>query len=190
MRTLLPSIPTMLVLILLNTARAEGPTTIPPAVVESWSTIIGKWEIEGRVGSAVVTGSASFEWAADKHCYVGQQVWHVGSEGRLVQLALIGGWDAATNETVEQGFSSSGDSATVRYPACGPSEVASGVRGKIEGISGPNRRWSGTVGRAQRGPNEFTLTSTVDGDVVHSLKYVRVEGEGRLDSKPSERPNQ
>ena len=62
-----------------------------------------------------MAGSASFEWAADGHCYVGQQVWHVGSEGGLVQLEVIGGWDAATNETVEQGFSSAGDSATVRY---------------------------------------------------------------------------
>ena len=190
MKTMLLSIATILLPIFLNVARAQGPTAIPPEAVESWSAIIGNWEIEGRVRSVPLTGSATFEWAADKHCYLGQQVWHVGSEARVVHLELIGGWDAATNETVEQGFSSAGSSATVRYSSGGPSDVAGGVKGEIEGTSGPDRRWSGTVVRAQRGPNEFTITTTIDGDVVHALKYVRVGREVRLDSQAGERPKE
>jgi hypothetical protein len=190
MRTLVTSIATMLVLIFLNAARAEGPATIPPEAVESWSAIIGNWKIDGRVGTVPVTGSASFEWAADKHCYFGQQVWHVGSEGGEVHLGLIGGWDAATNETVEQGFSSAGDSATVRYSTRAPSELAGALKGKVAGNTGPGRLWSGTIEREQHGPNEFTLTSKVEGDVVHSLKFVRVDQEARSDSKRSERPKQ
>jgi hypothetical protein len=190
MKNLLTLVAAILLPIFVNAAWAQGPTAIPPEVVESWSAIIGNWEIEGRVGSAVITGSASFEWAADEHCYVGQEVWHVGSEGRVVRLALIGGWDAATNETVEQGFSSAGSSATVRFLSGGPGEMAGGVQGKIEGTSGPDRRWSGTVVRVQRSPNEFTITSTIDGDVVHALKYVRVAREAGTDSRASERPEQ
>jgi hypothetical protein len=190
MKIVLTSLIGALALVFLNEARAEGPATIPPEVVESWSTIIGNWSIEGQVGTVAVTGSASFEWAADKHCYVGQQVWHVGPEGRVVHLGLIGGWDAAMNETVEQGFSSASDSATVRYSTRGPSEVAGGLKGNVAGNTGSGRRWSGTIEREQHGPNEFTLTSTVDGDVVHSFRYVRVEREGRSDSESSERSRQ
>jgi hypothetical protein len=190
MKTMLLSIATMLLLIFFRSAQAEDPQTIPLKVVESWSAIIGNWTVEGQAGSAAITGSASFEWAADKHCYVGREAWHVGNDGRVVQLTLIGGWDAATNETVEQGFSSAGSSAMLRYPSGGPSEKAGGVTGKIEGTSGPDRRWSGTVARVQRGPNEFTITTTIDGDVVHTLKFVRVGSEGQLDSNSSQQPNQ
>jgi hypothetical protein len=183
MKTMLLSIATILLPVFVNTAQAQSPTGIPPEVVESWSAIIGNWKVEGRVGSTEIMGSASFEWAADKHCYVGQEVWRAGDEGRIVRLALIGGWDGATNETVEQGFSSAGSSATVRYSSSWPSEMAGGVKGKIEGTSGPDRRWSGTVVRSLRGPNEFTLTSTIDGDVVHALTYVRVDKELPAESK-------
>jgi hypothetical protein len=151
---------------------------VPPAVVESWSDIIGDWIVEGQIGSTPVKGSASFEWASDKHCYIGRQDWTVGEGGRGVRLTLIGGWDAETNETVEHGFSSSGESATIRYVANSPGEVAGVMHGQIAGTNPLREAWAGTVERNQRGPDEFTLTTAIVGEVVHSLKFVRKQRGG------------
>lgn len=156
---------------------AQDDSGVPPAVVESWSHLIGDWNVEGRVRSSAVTGSASFEWVDGKHCYAGRQVWTIGENGRSVQLAVLGGWDAAENATVEQGFSSAGDSATVHYRP--PAEEANAIEGSIDGVSGPDARWAGTVKLERNGPNEFQLTTKIDGKVVHSLKYVRKQAESR-----------
>ena len=150
---------------------AQNEAGVPPAVVESWSYLIGNWDAEGRIGSTGVKGSASFEWADGKHCYIGRQVWKIGKNGRSSRLTLIGGWDAANNETVEQGFSSSGSAAKVHYRS--PAEKANVIEGSIDGASGPDARWSGTIKLKRNGPNEFQLTTTVDGEIVHALRYVR-----------------
>ena len=155
---------------------AQNDPGIPPAFVESWSYLIGNWEVDGRIGSTPVTGSASFEWADGKHCYLGRQVWKVGKNGRSVHLTLIGGWDAAANVTVEQGFSSSGGTATVHYRPS--AEKTSAIEGSIDGADGSGAPWSGTIKLERNGPDEFELTTTVDGEVVHSLKYVRKKDAG------------
>ena len=108
MRMLLRSMTFLLLVILARLSFGQTDEHVPAEVMESWSYLIGNWKIEGRVGSAMVSGSASFEWTDEKYCYVGRQVWKVGDEGRTIRLTLIGGWNAAENETVEQGFSSSG----------------------------------------------------------------------------------
>jgi hypothetical protein len=152
-------------------SNAQNEAEVPSVAVESWSYLIGDWDVEGRIGSTPVKGSACFEWAEGKHCYIGRQVWKIGEKGRSVHLALIGGWDAANQQTVEQGFSSSGTAATVHYRSA--AEKTNVIEGTIDGASGPDTRWSGTVKLERIGSNEFQLTTTIDGEVVHSLKYVR-----------------
>jgi len=156
---------------LANLANAQQQDGVPSAVVESWSYLIGDWQISGRVGSASLTGSATFEWVEGKHCYLGRQDWRVGDAGRLVRLTLLGGWNAAEKATVEQGFSSSGDAATVYYQPAAPGGNV--IEGDIDGASGPDARWSGTVQLERKGPDEFQLTTTIEGEVRHSLKYTR-----------------
>jgi hypothetical protein len=157
------------------TRRANPPVStirpaVPPAVVESWTYLIGRWDIEGYVGALGVTGSATFEWAADGHCYLGKQVWRVGPNGRVVHLALLGGWDPAENETVEHGFSSGGDAATVCYRA--PKEGTIVLEGRIAG-NGRDARYAGDVKLERIDNDEFRLTTTIDGELLHSLKYIR-----------------
>jgi hypothetical protein len=154
-----------------NLSHAQERPPIPPDVIDSWSYLIGNWTVEGEAGQAAIQGTASFEWAAGKSCYFGKQVWQVGGSGRSIDLALIGGWDAAAKETVERGFSSAGVTATVHYRAT--EEGSNVIVGTIEGVNGPDERWSGTIKIERHGPDEFLLTTTVDGEVVHELKYVR-----------------
>jgi hypothetical protein len=189
MRVFVPFSVVMLLLVCLSTAYAEDLAGIPPDVARGWSQIIGKWRVEGSVGTRPITGSAVFEWADGNPCYFGRQVWRIGDEGRTIHLALIGGWDEATNETIEQGFSSSGDSATVRYSSRVSGDKNAVVEGNIVGVNGPDRRWTGTVQRNHRGPDEFTLTTTIDGEVVHALKYVRVIEAVESNPKPAETPS-
>jgi hypothetical protein len=141
--------------------------------VAQWSYSIGDWEVEGRVGSTPVIGSAKFEWADGKHCYIGRQRWNFGESNRAVHLTLIGGWDDAAMETVEQGFSSSGGSAMVRYRVA--SEKDGTIEGNIEGAEAGGARWSGEIKVERKEPDEFEITTRVDGQIVHSLKYVRTK---------------
>lgn len=149
---------------------------VPPEVLESWSFLIGDWEIDGEVGEVAVKGTARFDWAEGKHCYFGRQVWQVGQNGGIVQLTQIGGWDAAEHATVEQGFSSAGSAATVHYSPA--TAAGQGISGTINGVDSPGARWSGQVAVKRTGRDVFLLTTTVDGELVHSLTYVRKQMTG------------
>ncbi len=151
---------------------AQPPASVPREVADSWSHLIGHWKIEGHVGDTPITGSATFRWTEGKFCYLGEQTWQLGDTGRSIHLALIGGWDAGQQRTVEQGFSSSGSAATVRYRA--PTQDGKLIAGEAEGTNGPNAPWSGTIKLEHNGPREFQLTTTIDGQLVHSLKYTRI----------------
>jgi len=175
MRILNCPLSVLLLVIPANMASAQDVTGVPPAVVASWSQLIGEWKVAGQVGSSSVTGSACFEWADGRHCYLGRQVWKIGDSGRNVHLALVGGWDAAEKATVEQGFSSAGGAATVRYQP--PTEDANVIEGSIDGVSGPNARWAGTVKLEHNGPSEFQLTTKVNGETVHSLGFTRKQAD-------------
>lgn len=147
---------------------------VPPEVVESWSYLIGSWEIQGHLRDAEVQGTARFDWAEGKFCYIGRQEWNLGDDGRTIHLAQIVGWDIAENATVEQGFSSSGDAATVRYRP--PEKGTDVIKGSVAGVSGRGDRWAADIKIERLRPDEFRLTTTIDGKEVHSLQYVRKKG--------------
>jgi hypothetical protein len=162
---------------------AQEPAGIPRDVKTAWSYLIGDWDVEGRIGSTPVKGTATFEWADGTHCYIGRQVWNVGENERAVYLTLIGGWNDAAQETVEQGFDSSGSAATVHYRVVG--EKVAAIEGSIEGSVIGNGNWSGQIQVARTRPDEFQMTTTVDGEVVHSLKYKRTKVDRRARSEDS-----
>lgn len=171
MKAVLPTIAVLLLAVPPGPAIAQEPRRVPPEAIESWSFLIGDWDVTGRIRSTPVKGTAAFEWGDAKHCYIGRQKWTIGDSGRVVHLTLIGGWNAAEDATVEQGFSSSGDAATVYYRPS--AEKPNLLEGRIEGVNGPDARWTGTVKYERQGPNEFQLTSTINGEIAHSLRYVR-----------------
>lgn len=171
MKSILHAITILLLASAANLACAQSEATVSPKVIDSWLALIGNWKVEGTIGPRSVTGSASFEWANGKFCVIGKQDWEIAGSGRTVHLAQIVGWDPGHNEIIEQGFSSVNGAATVHYRA--PTKGSNVMEGTIDGVSGPDNQWSGTVKIERKGADEFQLTSTIDGDVVHSLKYVR-----------------
>jgi hypothetical protein len=168
---MLRSISLILLVISASPATAQTDTRVPNEITQTWSYLIGRWDIDGHVGSAEVTGSATFEWAAGGACYLGKQTWRVGPKRRTVHLALLAGWDPAANETVEHGFSSGGETATVRYRTSAEGEQV--TTGHIDGIDGAGARWTGSVQLERIGKDEIQFTSTVDGEVLHALQYTR-----------------
>jgi hypothetical protein len=151
-------------------------------VLEFWSRSIGDWVVDGQIGATPVKGTAVFEWADGRHCYIGRQTWKVGENGRSVHLTVIGGWGAAAGETVEQGFDSSGSAATVRFRP--PVETTNVIDGRIDGSDASGARWSGQIKVEHKGADLFQVTTTVEGDIVHSIRYVRAKGDSgpRLES--------
>jgi hypothetical protein len=165
---------TLLFLILIlpaSQSKAQNDAGVPPAVVESWTYLIGSWDIDGHVGSTPVKGTARFEWADGKHSYFGQQVWKVGENENTIYLAQIGGWDAAEQATVEQGFSSVGSAATVHYRP--PAAKGDTIEGSIAGLGRPDAHVTGDLKLERISSDEFRLTTTIDGELVHSLTYSR-----------------
>jgi hypothetical protein len=137
---------------LTDSSRAQESQAVPRDVLAAWSYTIGDWDVEGRIGSTPVKGSATFEWAKGRHCYTGRQRWTIGESDRPVHLTLIGGWNDAAQETVEQGFSSSGSAATVQYRVA--IEKGGTVEGTIEGSEKGGTRWSGETQVERKGPDE------------------------------------
>jgi hypothetical protein len=175
MRRAMQSICVLMLVSATHLSSAQEPQSVPRDVLAVWSYSIGDWDVDGRIGSTPVHGSATFEWANGRHCYTGRQTWKIGESDRAVHLTLIGGWNDAAQETVEQGFASSGSSATVHYRVA--AEKGGTIEGDIEGSEAGGARWSGEIQVERKGSDEFQLTTTVDGEIVHSLKYVRTKGD-------------
>jgi hypothetical protein len=169
------SICVLMLLFAAQLSSAQESQNVPRDVLAAWSYTIGDWDVEGRVGSTPVKGSATFEWADGRHCYTGRQKWTIGESSRAVYLTLIGGWNDAAQETVEQGFDSSGSAATVHYRVA--PEKGGTIEGTIDGSEKGGARWLGEIRVDRKGPDEFQMTTRVDGEIVHSLKYVRAKGE-------------
>lgn len=149
----------------------EIQSNVPQRVHKSWAYLIGTWDVTGQVGSQAITGTANFSWSKGQHSYIGQQTWRLGDDARTIHLSLLGGWDPASALTIEQGFSTMGNAATVRYSA--PTDEKSDIDGTIEGVTGPEQTWSGTVTLTRKSDNEFELKTVIRGETAHSLKYVR-----------------
>lgn len=169
------ALPHVLILLLLivpaSLLNAQNDAGAPPEVLESWTYLIGNWDVDGHVGSTPVKGTAHFDWADGKYCYFGQQVWKVGENENTIYLAQVGGWDAAEQATLEQGFSSAGSAATVHYQP--PAARGDAIEGTITGLGGPDARLTGNVKLERISPDEYRLTTTIDGEPLHSLTYSR-----------------
>lgn len=149
----------------------EIQSDVPERVHNSWAYLIGTWDVTGQVGSQAVTGTANFSWSEGQHSYLGRQTWRLGQDARTIHLSLLGGWDPARALTIEQGFSTMGNAATVRYSA--PSDEKSEIEGTIDGVTGPEQTWSGRVALTRKSDNEFELSTVIRGKTTHSLRYVR-----------------
>ena len=165
----------LLLLVVANMASAQEGSSVPAEVLRSWGYLVGDWEIDGQVGDREVIGQATFEWADGKHCYLGRQVWEVGADERIIKLTLIGGWDAENKEAVEQGFSTTGGSATVRYQPASTVRDVRQVQGTTKGYELRGGQWNGDVKIQRKGADEYSLTTTVDGKELHRLTYRRVK---------------
>jgi hypothetical protein len=173
MRTNLWQASVVLLILSANTVRGQEAANIPKNVLSSWSYLIGQWDVDGSIRSDQVEGSAQFRWADGKYCYTGEQVWKIGEDGRVVKLMLLGGWDESKNATVEHGFTSLGTAGSSELAP--PEEEAEVSRGRFEVTRGPDAQFTGTIELERRGPDEFQLTTRVDGQVVHSLRYRRTK---------------
>jgi hypothetical protein len=156
---------------LIAQSSAQNDAAIPPAVVEYWEYFIGDWEIQGQIRTTPVMGTASFEWSPGKYCYVEREAWRIGEKGSHLHLTALGGWDAAEQAWIKIGFSTSGESATVRYPLV--ADDAKPLEGTIDGVDRAGGRWSGKTTLDRKSRDEFQLTTTNDGQLAHSLTYVR-----------------
>jgi hypothetical protein len=173
MQKLLLSVFAIALILPMLAAQSNAPidSSIPPAVIERWESLIGDWEIQGQIRTTPIMGTASFEWAPGKHCYVEREAWRIGEDGRHLHLTALGGWDAAEQTWIKFGFSTSGESATVRYPLA--ADDAKPLEGTIDGVDRAGGRWAGQTKLERKSRDEFQLTTTIDGQLVHSLTYVR-----------------
>lgn len=180
MRTKLWQVGIVLLILAANTARGQEDAYIPKDVLSSWAYLIGQWDIDGNVGPDAMEGNAEFRWADGKFCYVGEQTWKIGEQRKVVKLMLLGGWDDSKQATVEHGFSSLGTAGSTELELAKEDEDIS--RGKFEATRGPAAHFEGTIEMQRRRPDEFQLTTKVDGQVVHSLRYRRIKPDAETPS--------
>ncbi len=154
---------------------AQEPRGIPQHVVDDWAYFIGQWQVDGQVGGARVVGTATFKWSKGRQSYIGEQVWKIGPRENVVHLSLLGGWDASRNQTIEQGFDSSGGRGTTRYEIQSGDEFPATKSGTVDGHSPRGGAWSGDTSIKRIGPNQFELTTTIDGDRLHMLTFRKQE---------------
>ena len=172
---------TLLVISAAGISIAQETPAVPPEALETWTRLIGHWTVDGSVGPQSVTGEAHVKWATGKHCYLGEQNWQIEGTDHPLHLTQIAGWNAKTRETIEQGFSSLGDTATVQYRT--PAAQSKTVEGTIHGVSQAGAEWSGTIRLEHQGPDQFNLSTIVDGTTIHALKYVRKNDVGGTTDK-------
>lgn len=158
-----------------DVSRAQPNAEAPQAAVALWTFLVGDWNVEGTVGGAQVSGTASYQWAAGKHCCVGKQVWQLDG-GNVVHLTSIEGWDPVTEEVVEHGFGSAGSTATIRFKMDSSGEAKGLTEGTITMHTRRPGELTAEVKLERKGADEFTLTTTTpSGNTLHRLTFHRMK---------------
>lgn len=95
---------------------------VPDTIINELETLVGTWEVEGKIGEITETGQFTCRWARSddgkKYCLRGRFSYKKGDKTRS-GVTLIG-WNAANNRIEDRGFDVNGGSGMLLWTVESP----------------------------------------------------------------------
>ena len=118
-----------------QTALAQEASGIPDEIVKELDSLVGTWEVEGKIGDKQQTGGFTLRWARteekEKICLSGIFVYVVnGKESRGVTLI---GWNAGKKCIEDRGFDANGGNAVLYWKVESPQRWKGEIVGFADG---------------------------------------------------------
>ncbi len=107
-----------------SVAIAERPATIPDNIVKELSSLVGTWEVEGKIGDVTQTGHFTCRWAkgedGKKCCVVGRFCYD--TDGKIRSGVTLIGWNAVKECIEDRGFDGNGGNARLLWTVESPTK--------------------------------------------------------------------
>lgn len=159
-----------------QTALAQEASGIPDEIVKELGSIVGTWEVEGKIGDKKQTGGFTLRWARTdekkKICLIGEFSYKTGEEVRS-GITLIG-WDAAKKCIEDRGFDANGGNATLYWKVKSPTQW----QGEVVMVENGKEVKSEAV-LIKKGPSEIVMESQSETGEVARFVFRKAKREKR-----------
>ena len=163
-----------------NVAFCQDTPGIPDEIIKELDSLVGTWEIVGKVGDKEQKGTYTCWWGRTedkkKVCLVGRFSYKTGESTRN-GMNLIG-WNATKKCLEDRGFDVNGGNATLYWTVKSPTEyqgefvfVENGQEVKSKGVL------------IKKGPSELVTESESETGEVTRFVFTKVKEEGRTKGK-------
>ena len=163
-----------------QTALAQEASGIPDEIVQQLDSLVGTWEVEGKIGDKKQSGEFTLRWARTedkkKICLSGRFLFVVdGEETRGVTLI---GWNAAKQCIEDRGFDADGGNGVLYWKIDSPTLW----KGESVDVSDGKTK-TGKVYLVRKSDSEFVFEAEYEnGDVARSVLR-KVKRERKKNSK-------
>jgi hypothetical protein len=159
-----------------NMAFGQEAAGIPEEIIAQLDSLVGTWEVEGKIGDKMQTGSYTCWWgrAADnkKACLVGRFAYKTSEAGRN-GMNLIG-WNSIKKCIEDRGFDANGGNATLYWTVKSPTEYQ-GEFLMVE--NGKETKSKGTL--IKKGTSQIVMESESETGEVARFIFRRAKEERR-----------
>lgn len=163
-----------------NMAFGQESAGTPTEIIKELDGLVGKWQVEGKIGDKSQAGTYSCRWARTedkrKVCLVGQFSYNTdGMERSGVNLI---GWNAAKKCIEDRGFDGNGGNATLYWRLKSSTELDGEV---IMVVNGKEVRSKEVL--TKKGPSEIVVESKSETGQEARWVFRKVKAEEKKKSK-------
>lgn len=180
MKRLITVVAGLSIALLGNMAFCEDAVGIPDEIIRELDSLVGKWEIVGKIGGKEQTGTYTCWWGQTedkkKACLVGRFAYKSGTSTRN-GMNLIG-WNVTKKCIEDRGFDANGGNATLYWTVKSPTEYQ-GEFAMVE--NGREVKSKGTL--VKKGPSEIVMESVSDTGDVARFVFTKVKEESKQKTK-------
>lgn len=163
-----------------QTALAAEASGIPDEIVKELGSLVGTWEVEGKVGDKQQTGGFTLRWARtdekEKICLIGEFSYKTGEEVKS-GVTLIG-WNAGKKCIEDRGFDANGGNATLYWKVKSPTQW----QGEVVMVENGKEVESEAV-LIKKGPSEIVMESESETGEVARFVFRKAKRERKKKSE-------
>lgn len=111
--------------VLCGTSRAQDTAGIPDDIIKELDTIVGTWEVEGKIGNKTQSNGFTLRWVrgdkGKKYCLLGRTYEMIDGVKKQKGITLIG-WNAVENCIEDRGFNADGGNGRLLWKVIKPGQ--------------------------------------------------------------------
>jgi hypothetical protein len=163
-----------------GSVQAQDAPSIPDEIMSSLEYFVGSWEATGEMGGQSATGTFSCRWGrgkdGEKCCLVGQYSYTSGGHTRTGTNLI--GWNAATNQIEDRGFSTDGGCGQLLWTIKSPEEWHAELISVSNGTT-----VKGEADIVIKGPTELVMETARENGETSRMVFTKVKRDRKKRAK-------